>query len=245
MGADSLRLALSAEDGSVVHVVASGGDTHHQLSTLMDYVPPLGLSAVPEEASADLELVVRVDDPASLIRLESDLTVFTAEHLKNLVGVHSAGIVVEGHCVVFPGYSHSGKSALAREAWRRAWPVLTDEYCLIDPETGLVTGWPRKLRKREVDGSVTRISFDPATGSFPVGVICSVRYVQGTEGAQLEAISAGQGATELLSHVVCARRRPEDSLRAVAKVANQARAYLGTRGEASDFLDLLPAIVQG
>jgi hypothetical protein len=234
-----VAISYLAESGALVAVEAVNSESRRDFQDAIEhYLPPRGMKPAGTRAEPDLRLRVQTDVQSSLLRMESDLTVFAAEHLKTLVGVHSAAVVINGHCVVFCGYSHSGKSAIAREALARGFPVLSDEYVLIDPESGDVQGWPRPLRRREADGSVTRIPFDAASGTYRTSAIFSVSYDANCDGAaQLEQISPGQGATELLSHVVCAQRRPEDSVRAVAAVARGARAFTGIRGDASAFLD--------
>lgn len=91
------------------------------------------------------EPTVTVDNaqsPGGWDRVESELALFAAERLENLVAVHAALILRQGRALLVPGPSYSGKSTLAVAAAAAGAAVLSDEYALVDPASGLVTDGP-------------------------------------------------------------------------------------------------------
>ena len=54
--------------------------------------------------------------------------------------------------------------------------VVGDEYALIDPETGFVTGWHRPVRILTDDGGVDRHDIAFASDPLPVGCIAFVAH---------------------------------------------------------------------
>ena len=78
--------------------------------------------------------------------LERSLAVFAAHRLSRLVAVHAAVIGWHGRALVVPAVSGGGKSTLSLAAHQVGASVMSDEYALIDPETGFVTGWHRPVR---------------------------------------------------------------------------------------------------
>lgn len=187
--------------------------------------------------------------PVAWDLLEQTLTLFSAQRLTRLVAVHSAAIAHNGRVMVVPARSEGGKSTLSIAAHRAGATVLSDEYTLIDPATGLVTGWTRPVRRRrgpsDSVGEIERLDIAVPSAPMPVGLIASVVYDPATteSSGAWEPVSAAQATVELLAHTICARTRPHDSLDAALHVTRTAHAVAGPRGDADiavrELLDLL------
>lgn len=215
--------------------------------------PPVGLDcrvepAEPVEARfglSDSWLIVPDREPsgtdpsaAAWNMLQSELTLFAVRRLSRLVAVHAAAIVHRGRVMMVPASSGGGKSTLSLAAHRAGLAVLSDEYTLVDPDTGLVTGWTRPVRERRRDGSIALADIAVVSEPLPVGLVALVRH--DPEGDRWVPISGGEATGEILAHTVCARTRPDDALDAVLHITRSAPAVRGARGEAADAIaDLL------
>ena len=214
---------------------------------ILPALPPLGLTLVDDGAHLDcvLELSVNAESTESLDDLESDLGLFAAEHLRDLVAVHAALLARGDSAILLPGSSMTGKSTLAKTALDQGFIVAGDEYALIDPATGLAHSWPRPIHLRSesgwqrVDGTV---DVPPVRIALVASLVFDDSVVRGLETVEL---TGGELVLNLLAHTICARTRPEDSLRAAAAIAQQARGIRGTRGEAGPALSELAALAWG
>lgn len=163
--------------------------------------------------------------------LESTLTLFAVARLTRLVAVHSAAIAHNGRVLVVPATSGAGKSTLSIAAVAAGATLLSDEYTLVDPATGLVTGWQRPVRCVREDGTAERLDLTVSSEPLPVGLVAAVAYE--SEGCW-RPVSAGAAVTELLAHTVCARTRPDDVLDALLAIARAAPAVAGHRPDAAE-----------
>lgn len=219
---------------------------HGGLDELAAFLPPVGLTLLSEGQQGEcvLELSVDVSIEESLTDFESDLGLFAAEHLAHLIPVHAALIVVDELPVLLPGTSMSGKSTLAKAALDQGFVVAGDEYALIDPDSGFAHSWPRPMRMRTPRGWQR---MDGAVDIRPdrVALVAVLQY-QDTAVASLEVVphTDGELVMTLLANTVCARNRPEDSLRAAVAVAEQAVGIQGSRGEAWQAMSELAAMVR-
>ncbi len=147
-----------ADDGSLAEVELGPDAADADVSV---WWPPMGLELVdppsqpPDSASVTTFRVVS-DTPAAWDRLESDIGLFVAERLEALVAVHAAVIRADDVVLVIPGPSYAGKTSLCVAALDCGFEVLSDEYALVDPTTGMVVGWPRQLRVRTPGGGAER-----------------------------------------------------------------------------------------
>ncbi|MDD2858519.1 MAG: hypothetical protein PHU75_07575, partial [Candidatus Nanopelagicales bacterium] len=226
-------LLARAEDGALVSIAFDG-----DAAALADYWPPMGLDRIEVQGSAPvpaLSLAAEAGSRDSLIRLESELGLFAAEHLASAVAVHAAIIKADGRVIVLPGESMSGKSTLCFAAHAAGHTVLSDEYVLVDPVTGLVRGWPRSLRLR-VDGQWVRLGIAQEHEPLAVDLVAAITYDhRAPSGAGLvgvEPMSAGEVAMLLIANTVCAQPRPEDTLRAASALARTTDGIAAQRGEA-------------
>jgi hypothetical protein len=239
---DVTRLHVAVDDGAIFRVVVSnwpdGADTKDPDSVFGDYWPPLGWRMASDaESEAERTFTVDLDSPASLAAFESQFGLYVVEKIRGYVAIHAALVRIGQHVLVIPGPSGEGKSTLARTALSRGHQVLTDEFCLVESETGLVSGWPRPIRERLVGGGINRIPIDASDPVHPTHVI--VTSFSGDElvkGMNLEAMTGGQVALDLLANTVCAQSRPEESFQASVMLARRVQGFAGTRGEAEEAL---------
>lgn len=171
--------------------------------------------------------------PVAWDLLESTLTLFAVNRLAHLVALHSAAIAHRGRVLVVPAVSGGGKSTLSVAAVEAGATLLSDEYTLIDPSTGLVTGWRRPVRRLLDDGGTERLDLTVASEPLPVGLVAAVAYDPGGNGTW-KPISPGEATVELLAHTVCARSRPDAALDAVLAVTRSAPAVGGHRPDAAE-----------
>jgi hypothetical protein len=222
-----------ADDGAIVAVAV-----HHSIAdSLVDRWPPTGLarSDQPTAPVAHRITVGRsVDDGQpwrGRDRVESELALFASERLAGLVAVHAAVIVRGSKALLVPGTSGAGKSTLSVAAAAAGAAVLSDEYALVDPTSGWVTGWRRPVRVRRPGGGVDRLDIATESGPVPVGLVALVRHDAGAS-HPWAPISRTDAVLGLLANTVCARSRPDEALDAALVVARSAVAVAGPRGEA-------------
>lgn len=239
---DVTRLHVEVDDGAVFHVDVrnwpEGADVGDPDSVFGDYWPPLGSRMVTDTGvGAERTFTVDLDSPASLAAFESQFGLYVVEKVRGYVAIHAAMVRIGEHVLLIPGSSGQGKSTLARTALGRGHQVLTDEFCLVDPETGLVSGWPRPIRERLVGGGIQRIPIEPSEAARPTYVIQMSFVEDHPVGAlSLEPMTGGQVAMSLLANTVCAQSRTEESFQASVVLARQVQGFSGTRGEADQAL---------
>jgi len=69
-------------------------------------------------------------------------------HAHRWVVVHASVVERGGRAMIFPATSGAGKSTLAAALGYAGWRLLSDEFAIIDPDTGLVLPLPRLARCR-------------------------------------------------------------------------------------------------
>ena len=228
------------EDGGRVRLVFEGASDGHEFGQIseQEWWPPLGLVAVAAPGVARVGVAeIRVDlrSASWRERLESDLGLFAAEHLRRLVAVHAAVIEVAGKLVVLPGSSFTGKSTLCAAAVAAGHTVWSDEYALVDPATGWVTGWPRRIKLRGADGGTERVDIGGVTVQEARRVDRLVFVAYDDRAAvplDVLPITPGDAAMRVLENTVCAQSRPGDALSAATALARTCDAVAGTRGAA-------------
>ena len=241
-----------ADDGAIIEVRS----THPDIDTrLRDLWPPIGLRLTtepPSETSLSVvEIIgplstpeVRVDGsmlPGGWDAVESALGLFAAERLADLIAVHAAVLVWDGKAVLVPGVSYAGKSTLAVACHAAGAIVASDEFALVDPSTGTVRGWKRRVRVRTPSG-LTRADIAVEIEPTPVAVVAAIAFTEGQP--ELRELSNAETVMELLANTVCARSRPREAMAAASAVARSARGIGGRRGEANETVHTLRALCQ-
>lgn len=235
-----------AEDGSVVCVHFPPIWSRIEDALDAGWWPPVGLTLIGDESAVNPTAFVDVThlglidrDQSSLSELESDIGLFTAAHMTSRVALHAALISDGENSIAFPGRSKTGKSSLCLAALDAGLIVHSDEYTLVHPVTGLVSGWHRRLRIREGRGS-RRIPIPQRPNEDLM--LTHVAHLQFNESIQsgssldVRVISQSQTAMCLVDNAVAAQLRPELVLEAALKIARLAVGIQGRRGDASQAL---------
>jgi hypothetical protein len=184
--------------------------------------------------------------------LGSAIRMTVAEHAPKRIFVHAGCVAWRGKAILIPGRSFSGKTTLVSELVKAGAIYYSDEYAVLDPR-GLVHPFPAPLSVRE-SGEFVGTDRHPAdfggvAGSkpLPVGVVLVTSYKAGKEGARWRprALSAAEGALELLANTVAARTRPEAALATLKAATHGAEILKGKRGEASETAAALIARLEG
>jgi HprK-related kinase A len=96
--------------------------------------------------------------PASMAApmLEAGLNWCIGAHAHQFLVIHSATLERNGRAVLMPAPPGSGKSTMCAALVARGWRLLSDEFALVDPATGLLTPVPRPIALKA--GSIELIS---------------------------------------------------------------------------------------
>lgn len=226
-----------ADDGSLVRLVlAEPADA----DTLEQRWPSIGLEALaaptPGHTPA-LEVVVAGSDvffdgepaPGGWDRVESELALFAADRLDDLIAIHAGVVAWRGRVLVLPGPSRAGKSSLCVAAHRAGAAVWSDEYALVDRH-GRVRGWRRAVRVRTpagLDRLDVTVDHEPATPSL----VAVLRHDPDQDSAWRD-LTPSEAVMDLMANCVSARTRPDEAFDAALAVARSAVAVSGSRGEA-------------
>lgn len=224
-----------ADDGGVVEVAV-----HPSIAeALTDRWPPIGLTRSDQPVGSVVHRVTvsRAEDSggprAGWDRVESELALFASERLAGLIAIHAAVIVRGSTALVVPGSSGVGKSTLCVAARATGAAILSDEYALIDPVSGMVSGWRRPVRVRLPGGGTDRLDIASVSGPVPVGLVAFVTHTPHTP-PSWAPLTRAEAVLGLLANTICAQSRPDEALDAALAVARSARAVAGTRGEAAE-----------
>ncbi len=90
--------------------------------------------------------------------------------------LHASAVERDGKALVMTGISGAGKSTLSTLLMARGWRFMGDEFALLDPQTGLIHGFPRLVSlKNESVGVVEALMpgarFGPLLSGTPKGDI--------------------------------------------------------------------------
>jgi hypothetical protein len=193
-----------------------------------------------------------VEADAAVAVLDSRIRAVVASLAPGRVFVHAGVVGVDGHAIVVPGDSLSGKTTLVNALIRAGATYYSDEYAVLDA-MGQVHPYPKPLsiriggppaRTREVAAS----ELGAATAAQPalIRLIALTTYKPQARW-QPQTGTPAAAALALFSHAVLARSEPERVLGAVASAAAQARLVQSDRGEAEPtahaLLDALALLV--
>jgi len=185
----------------------------------------------------DITRLARSADIGEVLEtFESNLRLFVAEAARRRLFVHAGVVGWRGRAILIPGQSMSGKTSLVLELVRAGAIYYSDEYAVLD-EQGRVHPFPKTLSIREkghyrqTEYPVESFGGRRGVKPLPVGLVLVSPYRAGAQWRP-QAVSAGQGILELLSHTVSARRQPEKALAVLQRAIIDASVIKGARGEA-------------
>jgi len=186
----------------------------------------------------------------ALDALESDLQLYVAEAAPRHLFVHAGVVAWHGRAIVMPGRSLSGKTSLVAALVRAGATYYSDEYAVLDGR-GRVHPYARPLGVRE-NGPHARATKRPVetlggragTRPLPVALVLASEYRPGARWRP-KALSAAEGALELLAHTVAVRRDPQRTLSVLQRAVSGAELLRGVRGEAASCAEHLLSRLAG
>ena len=198
------------------------------------------------------EVLVNVEAGAPALNVRAYLlgTVFAVLcQQRGLVPLHASAVISDGGVVAFLGRSGQGKSSLAAHLARRGFPVMADDICLIDLESGSdamvipTAPWLKLWRDslanlgRDTAGLERVFCEDdkyrlPIDGVMPWQRIHTLMFLEETPSAavSMEAVSAVEAVPMLMSlihnaYVLEATGQRVESFLRCSRIASQAKAY--------------------
>lgn len=172
---------------------------------------------------------------------EADLKLYVAEAAKRKLFVHAGAIGWNGHAIIIPGRSLSGKTTLVAEFVRAGATYYSDDFALLDSK-GRLHPYPKPLAIRNEATSkqekhaVESIGGRAGVRPLPVRLVLVSEYEKGARWRP-RALTAGQGALALLANTVSARTQPQVALETFKQIAPRAAFLKGRRGEAKEVVD--------
>jgi hypothetical protein len=179
----------------------------------------------------------------SLTMLEGQVRGHVAALAPDRTFIHAGAVEHQGRAIIFPGYSFAGKTTLTEAFVRAGATYYSDEFAVLDPD-GLVHPYPKPLSIRagdervQADHPVESINGVAGVDAIPLGVVIVTFFQAGADWAPRQ-LSLGEAALAVLSHTVTARTRPDEAIRAISRALENAVAFEGERGEATELVDEL------
>jgi hypothetical protein len=189
-----------------------------------------------EQGTHDLAVVV----------LEDQIQSYVALNARDMIFIHAGVVANDGHAIVIPGESFSGKSTLVEALVRKGAVYYSDEFAPID-SAGRVHPYARNLSLRHLrvegelwSGERSAQSLGGVAGEepLPLGLAVITYYVPGAEWNPRQ-LSRGEAALGLLSKAVAARYRTAEAMQTLSRAVDGVTVLEGERGEADEFADLL------
>jgi hypothetical protein len=165
-----------------------------------------------------------------------------AVNARNVLFVHAGAFELDGHLVLVPGRSHSGKSTLVATAVERGATYFSDEFAVIDAD-GLVHPYTRAMSLREPNGRRRHVTVDDLNGRsaatpMPPAVVLATQYDVDATWSPVR-VTGSRSALPIIDNTVLARSAPSDTTRMAADVARRTITLIGDRGDAAALLDAL------
>ncbi len=182
-------------------------------------------------------------DPDTLKGLETKLTfALSLACAPHLFFLHAGAVAFGDHGILIPGTTFSGKTTLVRELIGRGALYYTDD-CVIADRAGRM--FPNSIplavrgeseREYRTAGS---LGAEDGTGPAAIGTVLFTRYVEG--GIWQPAVSEpGQSGMLILKNLFypgAMREFPAATMEFAARVSQEADAFTGDRGDASQVAD--------
>lgn len=188
--------------------------------------------------------LARTENQEELLEtLESDLSLYFALTARRRLFVHAGVIGWKDRAILIPGRSFSGKSTLVKAFLRAGATYYSDEFAVLD-EGGRVHPFARPLALRSGPGEkqvrvrVEELGGKTAATPLPVGLVLLTQFQSEVQWRPRE-LSSGQGVLGLLANAPAARICPNRALKVLTASVARAKILRGTRGEASDTVQLI------
>lgn len=198
---------------------------------------------------ADAELIARDDTTAPVLRKFAEhARLLTALYAKERLFVHAGVVGWQGHAILIPGRSLSGKTTLVQALVKAGAVYYSDEFAVLDRE-GCTHPYPLPLSIRTADGTVTKAPITVLGGQIgseplPVKLILMTRYVDDARW-QPQTLPPAQAMLALMDNTVAARREPQFSMPILRTTVLRARTVSSTRGEAESTVPDILKLVTG
>ena len=238
--------------GVVVRITSPGLDFRRLIDERLPAFP-----TAPQTSSPQIDYrVVRVgaDGPFGVLRgrrtlrfapdlvaaadiLVSDLQTTLARAAAGWTFIHAGVVAIGGGALLLPGRSGAGKSTLVAALVREGAEYGSDEFAVLNA-AGCVFAYSRDLALRVPDRGVVRVRLSQlgartVSDGTPVRAVLFTEF-QAAAPRHLRPLSQARVVLGLLQHCLGVRGRPTETLRALARVAVDARGLTGARGEADD-----------
>jgi hypothetical protein len=173
-----------------------------------------------------------------LEHFERQLRRYVAFNAPHHVFVHAGTVAHDGHALVIPGPSFSGKTSLVAALVSAGAAYYSDEYAVFDA-TGLVYPYAKPLAIRLNEGSPvqTHHSADqlggaPGTEPVRLGLVVCSQYRRDAVWKPAE-LSPAQTLLELFGHSYGSADRPAQTMDTLRQAITTTTGLKGDRGEAA------------
>jgi len=164
---------------------------------------------------------------------ESDLDLHIAANSENALFVHAGAVSWNGHAIVIPGRSQTGKTTLVAEFLKSGAAYYSDDFAMID-RAGRLHPFPRELSIRTRNGTPRKVRPEELGASCaqarPISCVLVTEYEPGTWWSP-EPVSRGRGMLSLLENTPSARKQPIFALEVLQRALANADVLLGRRGD--------------
>ena len=170
--------------------------------------------------------------------LQKEVYLYVAEKTTSYVFIHAGVVQLDGITVVFPGFSHAGKSTLVWSLVQHGAQYYSDEYAVFD-EQGAVHPFALPINLRVNTGE--RHSVMPlCVGATPLQpqIIVFASY-RPSAVWKPRTLCPAETTMQLVRHSIGIRVTPRLVLPVLTAVSLQTRAFLGVRNNTEDILHWL------
>jgi len=176
---------------------------------------------------------------AMVTALASMLHFGVAQHAREVLFVHAGVVGWQGHAIVIPGRTMSGKTSLVAALVNAGADYLSDEYAVLDVD-GLVHPYQKPLSIRDSTGIGKPVRAEDlggriAVNAFSLGTIVHTKYER-EQAWQPHVLSAGQAMMALLENTVMVRESPKRAMEILGRSVRDVLAFAGPRGEAEQIV---------
>ncbi len=175
--------------------------------------------------------------PASAERAATELRCLVepmlAASARDTLFVHAGAVAWQGHGIVIPGRSQTGKSRLVAELVRLGATYYSDEFAIFDDD-GMLHPYPRPIRLRDGEGNESWQHVDGPIGHAPVPVTFVVSTQHRPDAVWQPAQETGlKAALPIIDNTFLAREEPGRAMHLAGTLARRVVALSGPRPDVS------------